>query len=72
MDDQIRPRKFTATFFAEAHKSVKFDVTDEIIALGGVIPKADPNGSDVLRFAKNAPDAVRNYPGHFRIEVAET
>lgn len=71
MDDQIRPRKFTATFRADDHKKVEFDVTDEIVSFGGVIPDADPRGSDVLQFAKNAPDSVRNYQGHFFIEVTE-
>ncbi len=68
--------KFTAVFTSpalgalimnEAEKT--FDVTPEISALGGAIPRADSNGTDLLQYATHAPDWIKEWRGPFTIEV---
>lgn len=49
-----------------------FDVTPEIEVLGGAIPRADSNGTDLLHLATNAPQWVKEWDGGpFTIDVEE-
>jgi hypothetical protein len=71
---------YTATFTPAdpVHRALltqeqcRFDVTPEIEALGGAIPRADSNGTDLMHLATNAPDWVKNYRYEFTISVAYT
>ena len=49
-----------------------WDVTPEIDALGGAIPRADSNGTDMLKHSTHAPKFIRDYCSPFRIEVTVT
>ncbi len=69
---------YTATFSAVMPDSgghwlhETFDVTPDIEALGGGIPRADSHGTDLLQLAQNAPEWIRNYRDPFKIEVVYT
>lgn len=71
--------RYLATFHAREYSvsalplSVRqFDVTPEIDALGGAIPRADSHGTDLLQYATHAPDWIKGYRGPFSIEVTPT
>ncbi len=54
---------YTATFYQKGWPLPlgQFDVTPEIEALGGAIPRADSNGTDMLHLATNAPQWVKQW-----------